>query len=91
MTSDEMRAAIECGQDRTNWQRVRRKLASDPAAAQDNRAIGELIARRGRPVQGEAKQAISLRLPVSVLARWKASGPGWQTRMTQFLTQSAPA
>jgi len=46
--------------------------------------------RRGRPVQGEPKTAISLRLPVSVLDAWKASGPGWQTRMVEDLSRHAP-
>ena len=86
MTSDEMRAAVERGEDRTDWERVRQALAADPEAVEDNRKIGELIAKRGRPVQGERKEAISLRLPVSVLARWKATGPGWQTRMAQRLS-----
>jgi uncharacterized protein (DUF4415 family) len=47
--------------------------------------------RRGRPVDGEPKTAISLRVPVSVLAAWKASGPGWQTRMVDDLSRHAPA
>ena len=86
MTGDEMRAAIERGEDRTDWKRVRQALANDPTAVEDNRKIGELIVKRGRPVQGERKAAISLRLPVSVLARWKATGPGWQTRMAERLS-----
>lgn len=43
---------------------------------------------RGRPVVGGPKTAVSLRLPDDVLKRWKATGPGWQTRMVQRL--SAP-
>ncbi|WP_313074288.1 BrnA antitoxin family protein [Melaminivora sp.] len=58
--------------------------------------IGELIARkRGRPVAGESKTAISLRVPDSVLAGFKATGPGWQTRMTdaqaEWLRAQGPA
>jgi uncharacterized protein (DUF4415 family) len=84
-----MRAARKRGEGRTDWARARREIAKDPQAAEDNRRIGETIARkRGRPVQGERKQAISLRVPESVLARWKATGPGWQTRMVERL--SAP-
>ena len=45
---------------------------------------------RGRPVVGEVKAAISLRLPQSTLARWKATGPGWQTRMVQLLAKRVP-
>jgi uncharacterized protein (DUF4415 family) len=47
--------------------------------------------KRGRPVgstKPDAKIPTTLRLPPDVLARWKATGPGWQTRMVQRL--SAP-
>ncbi|NDF51008.1 MAG: hypothetical protein EB116_13150, partial [Betaproteobacteria bacterium] len=33
------------------------------------------------------KQMISLRLPPEVIARWKATGPGWQTRMAERLAK----
>lgn len=45
---------------------------------------------RGRPVVGVAKTAISLRVPNDVLARWRKSGPGWQTRMAETLAKRAP-
>ncbi|MBB2984578.1 MAG: BrnA antitoxin family protein [Paraburkholderia tropica] len=90
MTSEQMRAARSRGESRTDWERVRREANQEPGAADENRAIGETIARRrGRPVVGEPKAAISLRLPVSVLDRWKATGPGWQTRMAEVLSKTA--
>ena len=95
MTSDEMRAAVARGEDRTDWARVRREANRNPQAREQNNAIGQLIARiearkRGRPVVGEAKTAVSLRVPDSVLARWRASGPGWQTRAAAVLAAHAP-
>ncbi|MBQ7627304.1 MAG: BrnA antitoxin family protein [Rhodocyclaceae bacterium] len=56
---------------------------------------GAEIARRtaGRPKGSRAavhKEAITLRLAPDVLARWRATGKGWQTRMTQVLCQAAP-
>jgi uncharacterized protein (DUF4415 family) len=30
---------------------------------------------------------ISLRLPPDVIERWKATGPGWQTRMAERLAK----
>lgn len=88
-TSEGMRAARTAGKSRTDWARVRRDANRATGAAAANRKIGELIARkRGRPVVGEPKEAISLRVPQSVLERWKATGPGWQTRMVERL--SAP-
>ncbi|MEO8999722.1 MAG: BrnA antitoxin family protein [Rhodanobacter sp.] len=30
-----------------------------------------------------------MRLPETVLAKWKATGPGWQTRMADLLSKRA--
>lgn len=49
-----------------------------------------LLRPRGRPKTGNARTLISLRLPPATLARWKASGPGWQTRMVDLLTRKMP-
>ncbi|MDR0672240.1 MAG: BrnA antitoxin family protein [Zoogloeaceae bacterium] len=49
------------------------------------------LKKGGRPLAADPRQLLSLRLPASVLARWKASGPGWQTRMADILAQRAPA
>ena len=85
-TSEQMRAARARGDSESDWTRVRREVALDAQATEDNRAIGELLERRrGRPVVGETKTAISLRVPDSVLTAFKATGPGWQTRMTDAL------
>jgi uncharacterized protein (DUF4415 family) len=44
-----------------------------------------MLRPRGRPKSGTARTSISLRLPPETLARWKATGPGWQTRMAETL------
>ena len=50
-----------------------------------------LAARRGRgPGRKPAKTLVSLRVAPETLARWKASGPGWQTRMAELLRRRAP-
>ena len=43
--------------------------------------------RRGRPISPNPKKLITLRLPADVLEKWKASGPGWQTRMAVRLSK----
>jgi uncharacterized protein (DUF4415 family) len=48
-------------------------------------AASRLLRPRGRPKSGNARMAISLRLPPETLALWKATGPGWQTRMADVL------
>lgn len=47
-------------------------------------------ARIGRPVTSTPKLAITLRLAPDTLARWRASGKGWQTRAAQVLDRAAP-
>jgi uncharacterized protein (DUF4415 family) len=47
-----------------------------------------VVKRRGRPVVANPRKLITLRLPADVIARWKATGPGWQTRMAERLAKS---
>ncbi len=51
---------------------------------------GDKLVRRGRPKLENPRQLLSLRLPPVVIERWKATGPGWQTRMAETLEKSAP-
>lgn len=46
--------------------------------------------RAGRPVTDDPRKQVTIRLPKSVLARWRDSGAGWQTRMAKILEQRAP-
>ena len=48
----------------------------------------KMLKPRGRPKSGKARISISLRLPPETLARWKATGPGWQTRMAEALSKA---
>ena len=41
----------------------------------------------GRPASLNPRKLISLRLPVDVIERWKATGAGWQTRMAERLSK----
>ena len=52
----------------------------------------EMLARArvnkgGRPLSPNPRKLISLRLPTDVIERWKATGPGWQTRMAERLSK----
>jgi uncharacterized protein (DUF4415 family) len=53
-------------------------------------ATARLLKPRGRPKSPDAKVSISLRITPETLARWKASGPGWQTRMAAVLARTSP-
>ena len=51
------------------------------------RTAAIMLKPRGRPKSPESKVAISLRLSPDTLARWKATGPGWQTRIAERLSK----
>jgi uncharacterized protein (DUF4415 family) len=44
------------------------------------------VSKGGRPVSENPRKLLSIRLPVDVIERWKATGPGWQTRMADRLS-----
>lgn len=44
------------------------------------------VNRGGRPVTTNPRKLLSIRLPADVIDRWKATGPGWQTRMAERLS-----
>jgi uncharacterized protein (DUF4415 family) len=46
------------------------------------------VKKGGRPRSLNPRKLISLRLPADVIARWKATGPGWQTRMAERLSKT---
>jgi len=48
------------------------------------------INKGGRPRAENPKKLISIRLPEDVIMKWRATGPGWQTRMAEKLTRAAP-
>lgn len=45
------------------------------------------VKRGGRPRSPNPRKLISIRLPADVIARWRATGPGWQTRMAERLSK----
>jgi uncharacterized protein (DUF4415 family) len=51
--------------------------------------IGTKLVRRGRPKSENPKQAVSLRLDPEVIAWFKRSGEGWQTRINEALRKVA--
>ena len=48
------------------------------------------VNKGGRPRVENPKRLISIRLPEDVITKWRATGPGWQTRMAEKLARAAP-
>ena len=74
-------------------------LEADPADPEDfpvdqagaDHALAERRARRGRPFGSttSAKQLVSIRLDRDIIEKFKAGGPGWQSRMNDVLRKAA--
>jgi uncharacterized protein (DUF4415 family) len=46
-----------------------------------------VVKKGGRPRSRNPRKLISIRLPVDVIERWRATGPGWQTRIAERLSK----
>lgn len=46
------------------------------------------VVRRGRPVNHNPKQQVTIRLDADVLAAFKQTGAGWQTRINDALRKA---
>jgi uncharacterized protein (DUF4415 family) len=59
-----------------------------PELTEDMLARGT-VNKGGRPRSENPKKLISIRLPEDVILKWRATGPGWQTRMAEKLARVA--
>jgi uncharacterized protein (DUF4415 family) len=89
--TDEEEARIQAGiaADPDNPEITQEQFAQARPFAE---AFPELAAafRRSRgPQKAPTKQMVSLRLDQDVIERFKATGPGWQTRINEALRQVA--
>lgn len=76
---------------RRNWTDADDAPELDEAwfAAADLQKGDALLRRGGRPRKAAPKQAVNIRLDADVLAWFKNSGPGWQSRINAALRRSA--
>jgi uncharacterized protein (DUF4415 family) len=81
-----IKAGIVADPDNPEWsardfRRAKSFEAAFPALAKSRRGRG--------PQKQPTKVAVSLRLTREVVERFKADGPGWQTRMDKVLKKAA--
>jgi uncharacterized protein (DUF4415 family) len=50
---------------------------------------GNRLIRRGRPPSDNPKKALKLRIDADVVEHFRATGPGWQTRINDALRRAA--
>ncbi len=65
-----------------------RATGPESLSAVELAAFPNTLKRLGRPPSPSPKRAVKLRLDADVLDRWRASGPGWQTRMNDTLRRA---
>jgi len=70
---------------------IRAGIAADPDTFEpsDEDFLKLRPAGRGRPKSAAPKEAVKLRLDPDVLAHFRATGPGWQTRVNKALREAA--
>ncbi len=93
MTLEEMRSRRAEGGSQSDWERLQREQLAEIEPERDEEspdateALQALVARRraGRPVGSGTKEQIAIRFDREVLAAFRSTGPGWQTRMNEAL------
>jgi uncharacterized protein (DUF4415 family) len=61
-----------------------------PASAADAADLSRRVRGRGRPTLDAPKRLVSLRLDPEVIERFRATGPGWQSRINAVLRAHLP-
>lgn len=93
MTLEAMKQARANGQSQSDWERVRRNAEQGVEPIEDEDApdasllMREALTKRrvGRPVGSGSKEQVAIRFDREVIAAFKATGTGWQTRMNAAL------
>ena len=75
---------------RVDAHRIARTEYEELPELTDDMLARAVVNKGGRPRSASPRQLISLRLPAEVIARWRATGPGWQTRMAERLSTAKP-
>ena len=98
-TSEELKAMIARGEDRTDWERLGNMTeeeieanayadADNPPLTDEELATVRVVRHgRGRPKKERPKKAVSLRIDPEVLAYFKGTGKGWQSRIDAALKE----
>jgi len=73
---------------RVDAHRIRRAEYRELPELTDEMLGRAVVNKGGRPRSPNPRKLISLRLPPEVVKRWRATGPGWQTRMADRLAKT---
>ena len=79
------RRSLKSDLARVDAHKVRSQEYEELPELTDDMLARAKVNKGGRPLSPNPRKLISLRLPADVIERWKATGPGWQTRMAERL------
>jgi len=65
------------------------ELTEEWFASADLYEGGKLIRKGGRPKSETPKKPVNIRLDADLVAHYRATGPGWQTRVNDALRKAA--
>lgn len=88
MSSNASRRTLRSNLARVDAHHIRRSEYDELPELTDEMLARAVVKKGGRPRSPNPRQMISLRLPADVVKRWKATGPGWQTRMAERLART---
>ena len=60
---------------------------SDDFFARADEFVGDKLVRRGRPPSSSVKRPVTVRYDADVIAAFRSTGKGWQTRMNDALRE----
>ncbi len=95
MTIDEMRAARERGESKTDLAILRQQQLTgiEPEDDEDSPDASQLMReaitqrRAGRPAGSGNKEQVAIRFDKDILEAFRGTGRGWQTRMNEALKE----
>ena len=82
------RRSLKSDLARVDAHKVQREEYKELPELTDNMLARAKVNKGGRPLSLNPRKLISLRLPSDLIERWKATGPGWQTRMAKRLSKA---
>ena len=81
------RRSLKSDLDRVDAHKVQPGEYEELPELTDDMLVRAKVNKGGRPLSPNPRKLISLRLPEDVIERWRATGPGWQTRMADRLSK----
>lgn len=88
MSRSASRRTLKSDLKRVDAHRIRRSEYRELPELTDEMLRHAVVNKGGRPRSPNPRLLISLRLPPEVVERWRATGPGWQTRMADRLSKT---